>query len=331
MHWLLCLIAFASFAIYAMAIRSLFSREHGVDPRMKALQMAGVLSALVHVATLAWIADTGLAQGLLAAIVYLGGLGIFFAARREIRAQPLTLAFSPDRPSHLVESGVYRWIRHPFYTAYALTWLGGLITVPNPPVAITSAMMWISYWCAARAEERKFEASPLRDEYRRYRQRSGMFWPACPWNFHKGGSAQRIFRAMKKEIIVGIVVGIVVPAILALLSTAFGWLPRTTDYRIPPDTVASFASTKCPEGWEDYEKAVGRFIIGVGSIPNGPAYSLGQTGGIDRAQFVQNVFEIEQAYFSGGGSYYLRSNKLKLDPLYDGRPPFLSLLICRKR
>lgn len=134
---------------------------------------------------------------------------------------------------------------------------------------------------------------------------------------------------MKREVIVGVIVGILVPIILAVLSTMLGWLPKTSDYRIPRGTIAAFNLTEAPPGWKVYERAQGRFIIGVGSAPKGPAYALEQIGGVDAYRLLPDIFEGKTASLNDGGNNYLRANS-NTPGVFDGRPPFVSLLICIK-
>lgn len=136
---------------------------------------------------------------------------------------------------------------------------------------------------------------------------------------------------MRKEIITGIIVGITVPLILAILSTAFGWIPNRSDYRIPKGTIAAFALTEPPDGWEVYEPAHGRVIVGVGaSEPDGATYSLEQKGGRDLSRFMPGVFD------RGHGTLVPTDDNLvgfpsTHAPIIDARTPFVALLICRKK
>jgi protein-S-isoprenylcysteine O-methyltransferase Ste14 len=102
---------------------------------------------------------------------------VFLAAKRALRGHRLTLAFSSDTPRFLVENGIYSRVRHPFYLAYTLTWLGGVIAVPGAWTLSTTIVMLILYWAAALLEEKKFASSDYAESYAAYRSRSGMFWP----------------------------------------------------------------------------------------------------------------------------------------------------------
>lgn len=89
----------------------------------------------------------------------------------------LTAAYAEDRPRHLVKIGPYRYIRHPFYTAYMLTYMGGFLATMVWPAALATLIPIAMYVHAARFEEQKFEQSELADAYDVYRREAGLFWP----------------------------------------------------------------------------------------------------------------------------------------------------------
>jgi protein-S-isoprenylcysteine O-methyltransferase Ste14 len=116
-------------------------------------------------------------QAVVAMALYLGALGLFWWALSANRAKPLSAVFSPDLPIHLTQAGPYRFIRHPFYASYLLTWVAGVIASGYPWLLLTVVVMGIIYLRAAQTEERKFSASPLARQYEFYRSRTGLFTP----------------------------------------------------------------------------------------------------------------------------------------------------------
>ena len=176
MRWILGAVAAVSFAIYGHAIRNLFSRDQGVDPRMTLLQGGGIVSAVVHILSIC-LYPVPAHLGLASLAAYAAGLGMFFRARAALKGHRLTLAFSHDSPTRLITTGVYAHIRHPFYLAYSLTWIGGFIAAPSAWTLATLVSMIMAYLYAAYLEELKFQASPLASEYQAYRLRAGLLLP----------------------------------------------------------------------------------------------------------------------------------------------------------
>ena len=163
--------------IYAVAARTHFVSPEGVPARMRLIAALFLLFGAANARVLAGTAIdlTSLMPGI---ILHGGAAWLFFLAVRANRARRLSVAFTTDVPEHLVSSGPYRYIRHPFYTSYCLTWLASAV-VAHSVLLLASfvCMTRLSRW-AARFEERKFSESGLASVYRRYRANTGMFIPS---------------------------------------------------------------------------------------------------------------------------------------------------------
>ena len=77
----------------------------------------------------------------------------------------------------VVTSGPYRYIRHPFYMSYNLTWIAGFAATGWWPLAISAIVMAALYDRFAREEELGFATNPLAGEYREYTRRAGRYLP----------------------------------------------------------------------------------------------------------------------------------------------------------
>ena len=177
MNYFLVAIAVTSFLLYGYAIQRIFLRSYGMSIRMRFIQVGGMVFALIHVWALSNTARRLSIAALIAVAFYLGGIGVFLAAKRALQGFRLTLAFSPDVPQHLIQAGIYSRVRHPFYMAYSLTWIGGVVATTSILTASTACLMIASYLWAARYEERKFRLTTLGPAYDAYRSRAGMIWP----------------------------------------------------------------------------------------------------------------------------------------------------------
>ncbi len=167
----------ASLGSHGWAMRKFFTKPTGDESGMKLIRLCGTISAVLHAVAVLVTRNVAPLQGASGAVLYVTGLLLFFSALRAHGRRPLSAAFSADRPSHLVDWGPYRYIRHPFYTAYLLTWIAGVAATGRlwliPSVGV---MAWI-YVRAANMEEKKFAFSPLSVEYQRYVRDTGMFLP----------------------------------------------------------------------------------------------------------------------------------------------------------
>lgn len=162
--------------LFSVALRRDFSRPDGVKGMMRVLALCGALAALTGLFLLCstqlslWHCIVGI--GLLAM-----SQALLRAAVRATTNSKLSLAFSGDVPTNLNRSGPYRFIRHPFYTSYSLTWLAAAVASSHPAAFVALFIMAAFYLSAARQEERKFQSSSLAESYRQYRKSTGMFFP----------------------------------------------------------------------------------------------------------------------------------------------------------
>jgi protein-S-isoprenylcysteine O-methyltransferase Ste14 len=80
------------------------------------------------------------------------------------------------RNAALVTSGPYRWVRHPFYLAFALGVIASTLVADNWYLAATGAAAFLSIVARTRIEERNLVARFGRD-YEQYMQHTGRFLP----------------------------------------------------------------------------------------------------------------------------------------------------------
>ncbi|PPC88317.1 MAG: hypothetical protein CTY31_03845 [Hyphomicrobium sp.] len=114
---------------------------------------------------------------LIAILLSVTALMVFFAAIRETRAAAFSLAFSDTTPGAVVSSGVYGVVRHPFYSAYILYWSSWVaLTGIHPAAASFCIGMIVAYVFAARKEERLL-MTRLDEEYANLITRTWRFIP----------------------------------------------------------------------------------------------------------------------------------------------------------
>jgi protein-S-isoprenylcysteine O-methyltransferase Ste14 len=94
----------------------------------------------------------------------------FAALRGVIRIAP-----EPKAEGHLVTTGVYRWLRHPIYSAIGLIVVGLVLRKPTVPLAVAAAAVIAFLFVKARFEERLLTSRY--PQYREYRKRS---WGLIP-------------------------------------------------------------------------------------------------------------------------------------------------------
>lgn len=113
------------------------------------------------------------AMAVCAASVALIGL----AAASHRRTPPALWHQRDDAPRRLVTWGPYRRVRHPFYTAFLLAFLGALLVLPHPATLLALGYGAAALHTTAVGEERRLAAGEFGPQYVRYMSRTGRFLP----------------------------------------------------------------------------------------------------------------------------------------------------------
>lgn len=178
MPFILAGLLFSCLASFFWGMVKFFRRPAGVPRGAKLISACGSCFGAIHFYYVLSASALLSQSALCAACLYICSIAIFWWTVFSNVERPLSAAFSPDIPSHLVQDGPYRFVRHPFYACYLLTWAAGAIATGRVSLMFTFLAMLVIYFCAARMEERKFEDSTFATSYRRYRTRTGMFFPS---------------------------------------------------------------------------------------------------------------------------------------------------------
>jgi protein-S-isoprenylcysteine O-methyltransferase Ste14 len=185
-QWISIALLVGCLASFGWAMQRFFVQPAGLTAGMKVIKACGIMFGVLHLAAIvATPGVTGL-RGVSGPVLYLCALGLFWWAINASLRKPLSAAFSPDLPAHLVAHGPYKMIRHPLYCSYLMCWLAGWVTTGRLWLAPTVAVMLVIYALAAAEEEKKFMRSPLAQAYQQYRARTGLLFPN-PLKLYSGG------------------------------------------------------------------------------------------------------------------------------------------------
>lgn len=139
---------------------------------ISAISLAGILNLLVHAF---WL---GTSLEIAALTLMASSTALFLWAVKNSRRHDLKLAFDTRREAHsLVKEGPWRYTRHPFYTSYIMFWVSTLIATQNIISLSVLTLLTIIYIYAAKEEERLLEESPLSDDYKSYKRKTGFIIP----------------------------------------------------------------------------------------------------------------------------------------------------------
>lgn len=118
--------------------------------------------------------NLGIGIRLLGSISFVAGMFIVLLAIIQLNRN-LTVFPTPKRNSNLVQSGLYKYIRHPIYTGVILVALGfGLYSESAYRLIIGLLLFVLFYFKSKYEEERLKKVFP---EYPEYMKKSGRFFP----------------------------------------------------------------------------------------------------------------------------------------------------------
>ncbi len=80
---------------------------------------------------------------------------IFYLAIKETKGVYLPVAYSYNSKTHYVSSGIYSFIRHPFYLSYILYWMSwGIVNIGSMASLVFTSILVITYVLAVNTEEK---------------------------------------------------------------------------------------------------------------------------------------------------------------------------------
>src|SRR5207244_13163079 len=141
-----------------------------------ALLFSGLIAYLVNPSVMRWacLPLPGKVRALGVAAGIGGGLLMTWALRSLGRNLTDTVV---TRENHtLVQTGPYRWVRHPFYDAVALLILSAVLIASNAFLLLTGAAALALIWIRTKREEELLLAR-FGNQYRAYMIRTGRFLP----------------------------------------------------------------------------------------------------------------------------------------------------------
>jgi protein-S-isoprenylcysteine O-methyltransferase Ste14 len=166
LEWLLAGTGAATLIVFAVALQNFFVQPATLSRRQRLFQDLSVLVGVVHGLALLGLSAASHAWAAAGIAIYAVALALFLSALEAARRVPMTRTFvySP-RCDTILTKGPYRFIRHPIYLSYSLTWLAAPIAMQNIPLGLTAVLMIACYVISAREEERLFALGPKAAEY----------------------------------------------------------------------------------------------------------------------------------------------------------------------
>jgi protein-S-isoprenylcysteine O-methyltransferase Ste14 len=105
-----------------------------------------------------------------------GAIALLFAVHRAL-GPAFSTSPHPRQNHRLVESGPYRWTRHPMYSAYFTLFLSVFLISGSWLAGSTGLAIILMLMTRRRVREEKMLLERFGERYRRYRAATGMFLP----------------------------------------------------------------------------------------------------------------------------------------------------------
>ena len=173
----LTVLAFAAacFLAFSWAVLGHFRSD---GPMPFGMRVTGATS-LAAMAVFTWSVCTAqLSQAWPAALILsTASLASFAWAVQATRNAGFAFAFAATKPSVLVVSGPFHYVRHPFYASYLTFWCATCFATTSSVCWVGPVILLACYVVAARREKRLMAHSDLGAEYASYASRTGIFFP----------------------------------------------------------------------------------------------------------------------------------------------------------
>lgn len=115
------------------------------------------------------------------ALVLVGGVALLGWAHHHLGRSFHSLIVSRPNPI-LIQSGPYRHIRHPIYTAYLMSYLGGGLLAANWVLTLVPTLSFTILALLRMPQEEQLLIATFGDRYERYMARTGRLWPRLRGN-----------------------------------------------------------------------------------------------------------------------------------------------------
>lgn len=115
--------------------------------------------------------------------VYAGGLALGLAGAalciysRRLLGRNWSASVQLKHDHELIQSGPYRYVRHPIYTGFLLLFLGSAVMIGEWRGLLSVAIVFVSFWRKLRLEE-NWLGQHFGPAYQAYRQRTKALIPA---------------------------------------------------------------------------------------------------------------------------------------------------------
>jgi protein-S-isoprenylcysteine O-methyltransferase Ste14 len=183
-HILNMIFLIVNFLFIVWGVKGAFEKKVDHNPNFQIIKITTIITMSTEILALAMVKEINYTSSTISIFLIILASAIFWSAVNINKNKKLSVVFSNDLPEHLMNIGIYKFIRHPFYVSYIISYIGGILASLNILLVIPVFTMIFIYYKAAKYEETKFLKSNLSNNYLEYKQKTGMFFPKSLWAIH---------------------------------------------------------------------------------------------------------------------------------------------------
>ncbi|MEO8678395.1 MAG: methyltransferase [Vicinamibacterales bacterium] len=159
----------ATLIVFAVALQNFFVQPPVLTRMQRFFQDLSVVVGLTHGISLLLLDTANAAWAGIGVGMYSVALALFLAAIEAARRTPMTRTFVYEpRCDRILNTGPYRFIRHPIYLSYSIAWMAAPVAMHSPILGLTAVGMITCYVISANEEERRMLLGPNAVAYRVY-------------------------------------------------------------------------------------------------------------------------------------------------------------------
>lgn len=138
------------------------------------ITVASVLGTLANVVLWWRLLPSG---SVLALAMIAVAIALYVLAVRASHGRGFWRAFSTRTPTDVVNTGIYKFLRHPFYVSYMMYWLSWCAANSYHVMSLLIAALMVCVYVAAALKEERLLTSNFGERYTRYSHQTRMFVP----------------------------------------------------------------------------------------------------------------------------------------------------------
>lgn len=161
---------------FAFAFKFYFRATNKMSLKLASLNVVGAATVISSILIAIIQKPTGIDSLVIEALLVIS-FCIFVWALLASRKAKLGIAFGNLQSQSILTAGPYRFVRHPFYLSYSITWLAVWLYSFSLIHLVLSFTLVILYFVAAQDEEASLSRGKYAEIYIQYKNRTGMFFP----------------------------------------------------------------------------------------------------------------------------------------------------------